>query len=199
MNISLGGAVSPSTKRGRSPRMPGGSAAANRGVAPSRVGKQVRRLWEDRAPALFFHGVALSSLLFGDRSAATVRSTKQVMPSVELRLDRWSDRDDRHLGVARWKPREWLRPPSMSNATPATAARRRRDGSISVNARSRSPKSSAQRGCLPSCASVARRGRPVLRSSGPSACPWVHPYACLLALEEEVSDDAFLGHRLVPD
>lgn len=56
-----------------------------------------------------------------------------------------------------------------------------------------------QRRCLRSCASVARRGRPVLRSSGPSACPWVHPYACLLALEEEVSDDAFLGHRLVPD
>jgi hypothetical protein len=26
----------------------------------------------------------LSCLLFGDRSAATVRSTKQVMPSVEL-------------------------------------------------------------------------------------------------------------------
>ena len=55
------------------------------------------------------------------------------------------------------------------------------------------------RRCLPSCASVARRGRPVLHSSGPSAFPWVHPYACLLALEEEVSDDAFLGHRLVPD
>src|SRR5437762_4488474 len=41
MNISLGVAVSPSTKRGRSPRMPGDSAAANRGVALSRVGKQL--------------------------------------------------------------------------------------------------------------------------------------------------------------
>src|SRR5207237_1933326 len=37
----LGGAVSPSTKRGRSPRMPEGSAAASRGVAQSRVGKQL--------------------------------------------------------------------------------------------------------------------------------------------------------------
>src|SRR4030095_2306328 len=84
MNISLGGAVSRSTKRGRSPHMPGGSAAANRGVAPSRVGKEVRRSWGDRAPALSLHRVALPCLLFGDRSAATVRSTKQVMPSVEL-------------------------------------------------------------------------------------------------------------------
>src|SRR5437667_10063503 len=41
MNISLGAAVFPSTKRGRSPRMPGDSAAANRGVALSRVGKQL--------------------------------------------------------------------------------------------------------------------------------------------------------------
>src|SRR2546425_13109181 len=41
MNISLGDAVFPSTKRGRSPRMAGGSAAANRGVALSRGGKQL--------------------------------------------------------------------------------------------------------------------------------------------------------------
>src|SRR5437773_12513014 len=40
MNISLGDAVFPSTKRGRSPRLAGGSAAAIRGVALSRVGKQ---------------------------------------------------------------------------------------------------------------------------------------------------------------
>src|SRR5438046_56965 len=40
MNISLGAAVCPSTKRGRSPRIPADSAAANRGVALSRVGRQ---------------------------------------------------------------------------------------------------------------------------------------------------------------
>src|SRR5204863_8586686 len=40
MNISLGAAVCPSTKRGRSPRLPA-AAAANRGVALSRVGKQL--------------------------------------------------------------------------------------------------------------------------------------------------------------
>ncbi len=56
------------------------------------------------------------------------------------------------------------------------------------------------RECHDRCgASVARHGRLVLRSSGPSACPWDHPYACLFALEEDLSDDAFPGHRPVPD
>ena len=40
-----------------------GSAAANRVVAPSRVGKQVRRPSGDRAPALSLHRVALPCLL----------------------------------------------------------------------------------------------------------------------------------------
>src|SRR4030095_1496152 len=89
MNISLGGAVSPSTKRGRSPRMPGGSAAANRDVAPSRVGKQVRRPWGDRAPALPLHRVALPCQLFGDRSAATgqVNQASHAIGRVELDTD----------------------------------------------------------------------------------------------------------------
>src|SRR5436190_1406966 len=83
MNISLGGAVSRSTKRGPSPRMPGGSAAANRGVAPSRVGKQVRRSWGDRAPALSLHRVALPGLLSAT-GARDGQVNQQVMPSVEL-------------------------------------------------------------------------------------------------------------------
>src|SRR6059058_2972010 len=43
MNISSGDAAFPSTKRGRSPRLREGSAAANRGVAQSRVGKPRRQ------------------------------------------------------------------------------------------------------------------------------------------------------------
>src|SRR5581483_6080528 len=46
MNISLVDAACPSTKRGRSPRMPEGSAAANRGVALSRVGRQLVKTLE---------------------------------------------------------------------------------------------------------------------------------------------------------
>src|SRR5688572_8807819 len=87
MNISLGAAVSPLTKRGRSRRMPGGSAAANRNVAPSRVGKQVRKPWGDRAAALSLHRVALLCLLSGDRSAATSTQTSHAIGRVELDSD----------------------------------------------------------------------------------------------------------------
>jgi len=57
--------------------MPEGSAAASRGVAQSRVGKQLRRPWEDRAAAaLSLHRVVLRGLPLGDSSAATVRFNK---------------------------------------------------------------------------------------------------------------------------
>src|SRR5580765_1720290 len=88
MNISLGGAVSPSTKRARSRRMPGagGSAAANRDVALSRVGRQVRRPWGDRAPALSLASARRLACYFGDRSAATgqVNQTSHAIGRVEL-------------------------------------------------------------------------------------------------------------------
>jgi hypothetical protein len=68
---------------------PGGSAAANRDVALSPVGRQVRRPWGDRAPALSLHRVAPPCLLFGDRSAATgqVNQTSHAIGRVELASD----------------------------------------------------------------------------------------------------------------
>src|SRR5689334_11307709 len=52
MNISLAVAVFPSTKRGRSPRIPADSAAASRGAALSRAGKRRLQGRSGRAPAL---------------------------------------------------------------------------------------------------------------------------------------------------
>src|SRR3954463_12864403 len=46
MNISSAAAVCRSTKRGRSPRTAAAAAAANHGVALSRVGKQLTRIEE---------------------------------------------------------------------------------------------------------------------------------------------------------
>src|SRR3989442_1270044 len=114
MNISLGGAVSPSTKRGQSPRMAEGSAAANRGVAPSRVGKQVRRPWGETGRQPCPSTASLPYLLCGDRSAETVRSTKQVMPSVALnstamvRNQDWRWINDRNNSDAASGQRLWV-------------------------------------------------------------------------------------------
>src|SRR6476660_1601761 len=93
MNISLGGAVSRSTKRGRSPRMPGGSAAANRGVAPSRVGKQVRRRRQGASFVPPPRRALLLAIRRQERCDGHVNQTSHAIGRVEL--DRWSETRDR--------------------------------------------------------------------------------------------------------
>src|SRR6476646_8435966 len=82
MNSSLGGAVSPSTKRGRSPRLAGAATAANRDVAPSRVGKYDARGETGRqsCPSTASGRLCRYSATGGRRSG----QPKQGMPSIEL-------------------------------------------------------------------------------------------------------------------
>ena len=72
MNISLGAAVFPSTKRGRSPRMPG--AAANRGVALSRVGKQLLQGRREQGAGLVPYTASAADLPLSGRSAANINT-----------------------------------------------------------------------------------------------------------------------------
>src|ERR1700716_2951676 len=73
MNISLGAAVFPSTKRGRSPRMPGDSAAANRGVAPSRVGKRLLQGRRGQGARLVPFAASAAYLPRSGRGAANIK------------------------------------------------------------------------------------------------------------------------------
>src|SRR5438034_9230147 len=74
MNINLAAAVFPSTKHGRSPRMPGDPAAANRGVALSRVGKQLLQGRKGQGASL----VPSPRVLRTCHSAAEVRRTSNT-------------------------------------------------------------------------------------------------------------------------
>src|SRR5438105_8085997 len=95
MNISLGDAAFPSTKRGRSPRMPEGSAAANRGVAQSRVGNV--RPWGDRAPALSLHRVVLR---YCHSAADVLRGSDQQIGDAIGRVEIDRDRQTPEIGEA---------------------------------------------------------------------------------------------------
>src|SRR5437660_9907298 len=86
MNISWGGAVSPSTKRGRSPHMPEGSAAASRGVAQSRVGKQVRKAVGRQGGRLVPSPRRGAWPATRRQQCCDGQVNKQAMPSVELKL-----------------------------------------------------------------------------------------------------------------
>src|SRR5439155_26024105 len=76
MNISLGAAVFPSTKRGRSPRMPGDSAAANRGVALSRVGKNYFKAVGGQGASPVPFTASAAYLPLGGGSAANIKHQK---------------------------------------------------------------------------------------------------------------------------
>src|SRR5881398_4013110 len=114
MNISLGGAVSPSTKRGQSPRMAEGSAAANRDVAPSRVGKHVRTPWGRQGASLVPPPRRCLTCYAATGALRTVRSTKQVMPSVAsnstamVRNQDWRWINDRNNSDAASGQRLWV-------------------------------------------------------------------------------------------
>src|SRR3954453_4119049 len=88
MNISLGGAVSPSTKRARSPRIPGAAAEANRDVAPSRVGKKLRRRW---GPGVSLapppRRAAVVSLRRQELGSGQVNQTSDAIGRIELDSD----------------------------------------------------------------------------------------------------------------
>src|SRR6185295_14837220 len=95
MNISLGGAVSPSTKRGRSRRMPGAATAANRDVAPSRAGKDDARGETGRQPCPSTASRRLCPLVGRQEcSDGQVNQTSHAIDRVELDGDGQNQRSE---------------------------------------------------------------------------------------------------------
>ena len=93
----------------------GGSAAANRDVAPSRVGKQVRRPWGGRAPALPLHRLLDSRWSGNQRSEDRRYNDREQFGRCEWTRALGSSR------VRRGKNISFTRALSMARASPICA------------------------------------------------------------------------------